>query len=32
MAEVSTEMGGDTRHTGYLEGRILPQAEKKGIS
>lgn len=27
--EVSTESGRDTRLTGYLEGRILPQAEQR---
>lgn len=32
MAEVSTENGRDTRLLGYLEDRILPQAERKGIS
>ena len=32
MAEVSTERSGDIRLIGYLEGWILPQAEKKGIS
>lgn len=32
MAEVSTENGRDTRLLGYLEDRILPQTERKGIS
>lgn len=32
MAEVSTERGKNTRFIGDLEGTVLPQAEKKGIS
>lgn len=32
MAEVSTERGSDAKFTGFLEGRLLPQAQKKGIS